>query len=338
MKAAIYYGPGDIKVQDVSQPRLEPDGILVKVKTCGICGSDMHPYKVGGVIGPGTIMGHEFSGDVVEVGANVKDFNKGDRVTVAGYLPCGECYWCQRKQYYRCFKMQLLGYEFPGAFAEYVGVPLALLNMTVFPLPDELTYEEGATVEPLSVSVHAVRRAEPAAADTVVILGAGMIGQCAMQVFKAMGVAKVIVSEISKKRLEVAKATGADVVINAAEENPVERVQEATSGMWADIVAECAGSPATFHQAIEMVRGSGKIVLVGIYEEPIKWEPAAIIRKNIKMIGCMGGSFPRAIDFLRSRRVDTKPLITHEFPLDQAREAFETQLKADEAVKVLVKP
>jgi len=338
MNAAIYYGPGDIRVQDISEPRLEPDGILVRVKACGICGSDMHPYRVGGLIRPGTIMGHEFSGDVVEVGANVQDIKKGDRVTVAGYLPCGECYWCKRKQYYRCFKMRLLGYEFPGAFAEYVSVPLALLNTTIFLLPDELTCEEGATVEPLSVGVHAARVAEPAAADTVVILGVGMIGQCAMQVFKAMGAAKVIVSEISKKRLEVAKATGADVVINATEEDPIERVREATSGMWADIVAECAGSPATFHQAIEMVRGGGKIVLVGIYEEPIKWEPAAIIHKNVRMIGCLGGSFPRAIDFLRSRKVNTKSLITHEFSLDKAREAFETQLKTDEVVKVLVKP
>ena len=338
MNAAIYYGPGDIRVQDVSKPRLEPDGILVKVKACGICGSDMHPYRVGGLIRPGTIMGHEFSGDVVEVGANVQDIKEGDRVTAAGYLPCGECYWCQRKQYYRCFKMQLLGYEFPGAFAEYVSVPLALLNMTVFMLPDEVTYKEGATVEPLSVGAHAVRMAEPSATDTVVILGAGMIGQCAMQVFKAMGAAKVIVCEIGKKRLEVAKATGADVVINAAEEDPIDGVREATSGMWADIVAECAGAPATFHQAIAMVRGGGKIALVGMCEEPIKWNPAAIIRKNVRMIGCLGGSFPRAIDFLKSRKVDTKPLVTHEFPLDRAREAFETQLKVDEAVKVLVKP
>jgi len=182
------------------------------------------------------------------------------------------------------------------------------------------------------------RRAEPTAEDTVVVLGAGMIGQCAMQVFKAMGVGKIIVSEIGKKRLEGAKATGADVVINVAEEDPIGRVREVTSGTGANIVAECAGSPTTFQQAIEMVCGGGKVMLVGSYEQPIQWEPIILMHKNARMIGCFAGSFPRAIGFLQAGQVNTKPLITHEFTLDKAREAFEIQLKVDETVKVLIKP
>ena len=349
MKAAIYYGPGDIRVESVSDPKLEADGILIEVKACGICGSDIHPYRVGGLIEPGLIMGHEFSGDVIEVGASVADIKKGDRVTAASLLPCGKCHWCQRKQIYRCSNMKVLGFHMPGAFAEYVSIPLALVNQTVFLLPDEISYKDGATVEPLSVGENAVKKAEPAAEDTVVILGVGMIGQCALQVFKAIGVAKVIVSEVGKKRLAVAKAMGADVVINAAEEEPIQRVREATSGMGADIVAECAGAPVTFQQAIEMVRGGlqqafetvrpdSRIMLVGIYEQPIQWTPNSIIRNSIRMIGCYAGSFPPAIDLLKTGKVNTRPLVTHKYPLDKAREAFETQLKADESIKVLIKP
>jgi len=349
MKAATYYGPGDIRVENISDPRLEADGILIEVKACGICGSDMHPYRVGGLIEPGLIMGHEFSGDVIEVGANVADIKKGDRVTAASVQPCGQCHWCQKKQTHRCPNMKVFGVHMPGAFAEYISVPLALINQTVFPLPDEISYEDGATVEPLSVAANTVKKAEPSAEDTVVILGMGMIGQCALQVFKTIGVAKVIISEVSKKRLQVAEAMGADVVINAAEEDPIQRVREATSGMGADIVVECAGAPVTFQQAIEMVRGGlqqafetvrpdSKIMLVGIYEQPIQWLPNSVVRKSIRMIGCYAGSFPPAIELLKTGKVNTRPLVTHEYPLDKAREAFETQLKADESIKVLIKP
>jgi len=338
MKAAVFYGPGDIRVEDVPYPELEPDGILMKVEVCGICGSDLHPYKVGQPVEGGMIMGHEFSGDVIDVGANVVDIKKGDRVAAASYKPCGECHWCRQGLPQRCSNMKLLGYAFPGAFAEYVSIPIATLGRTVFPIPDKISYEVGATVEPLSVGVHAARRAQPTPEDVALVMGAGMIGQCTMQSLKAMGVAKVFVSEIGKKRLEVAEATGADEVINAAKEDVVKRVMELTSGSGASIVADCAGSPTTYRQAIEMVSGRGKILLVASYEQPIQWAPIALTHKNATMLGCFGGSFPRAIAFLESGQVDTKPLITHEFPLDKAKEAFDTQLKAEEAIKVLIRP
>ena len=283
-------------------------------------------------------MGHEFSGDVIAVGTNVVGIKKWDRVAPASYKPCGECYWCQRREPNRCSQMKVLGYDFPGAFAERVSIPLALLNKTVFLIPEEMSYEVGATVEPLSVGVHVARRAEPTTEQTVVVLGAGTIGLCAMQVFKVMGVSKIIVIDVSRKRLEIARTMGADEVINAAREEPLRRILESTAETGADIVAECAGSPATFQLAIEMVRGGGKIMLVGSYEEPILWEPVRLMRKNARMIGCFAGSFPRALDFLKTGKVNSKPLITHEFSLARAREAFETQSRVDEAVKVLIKP
>jgi len=339
MKAAVYYGAGDIRIEEVGYPEVEPNGIVIQVKACGICGSDMHIYKLGGrdQIPAGLIMGHEFSGDVVDVGVNVTDIKKGDRVIATGVKPCGECYWCQQEQPMLCTQMQIIGIGFPGAFAEYVSVPTTILNMNVFPL-NNLSYEVGATAEPLCVAVYAATTAEPAPEHNVVVLGAGTIGQCVTQVLKAIGVNQVIVSETSKKRRELAKAMGADVVIDAATENPLKRVAQATGMLGADTVIECAGVPATFHQSLEMVRRGGKIMIVGVYEQPIEWEPISMIMKNIRMIGCLGGGFPQAIEYLQSGKVNTKPLISHEFPLDKAKEAFETQLKADESIKVLIKP
>ena len=336
MKAAVLHGAFDIRIEDIPQPQVERDGILVKVKACGICGSDLHRYKAGDQ--GRMIFGHEFSGDVIEVGSAVAEIEMGDRVTGFGYRPCQQCYWCKLGQPQRCSAMAFVGYELPGALAEYVSIPRAQLGRTIFRLPDALSYEVGATVEPLSVAAFAVRRAQPQAENTVVVLGAGMIGLCVAQVLKAMGVSKVLVSGRRAKRLEAAKQSGADLVIDAATKDPVREVREATSGVGADIVVECSGAPAAFHRAFDMVRGGGKIILVGVFEQKVDWDPNVALNKNVTIIGCLGGHFPRSIEFLQSGKVKTRSLITHELPLSQTKEAFEIQLKAQDAIKVLLKP
>ncbi|MBN1664652.1 MAG: zinc-binding dehydrogenase [Deltaproteobacteria bacterium] len=335
MKACVYHGPGDMRVENVRDPELAADGIIIQVKACGICGSDIHRWKIGGVkearMEAGQILGHEFSGEVIEVGANVKYIEKGQRVIAVGVG---------------------LRLNAPGGFAEYVSIPIARLNRTVYLLPDELSYEEGAMLEPLVVGISAAKKGNPTAQDAVAILGMGIIGQCTAQVFKAIGVSKIMVSEIGKKRLELSKTIGAaDIVINALKEDVIARVLEITSGMGADIVVECAGVPITFLQAVDMVRPSrldpkmrlipgGKVILAAIYERPIEWLPNRLVFSNIEMIGMMGGegTFPAAIDLVKTGQVNLKPLISHEFPLAQAREAFDTHLKADESVKILIKP
>jgi len=332
------HGPRNFKVENVSKPTLEPDGAIIRVKACGICGSDLHLYHQGGSPQALRILGHEFSGEVAEVGVNVTDIKAGDRVAIGG----------------------------AGAYAEYVGIPRVVLNWNIFPLPDDMSYEVGATIEPASVGVNAANRAEPKTDDVVVVLGAGMIGQGTWQAFKAMGVSKVIVSEIGKKRLEITKSLGADIVINAAEENPVEIINEITSGEGADIVAECAGSTSALQQASEMVRGGGywqniqmmlrdeprphgraaidilsdggKIMLVASYEDRVEWQPTIIMAKGVRMIGCIAGRLGEALDLMRVGKINTAPLITHEFPLDKITEAFETQANPEETVKVVIKP
>jgi len=336
MKAAVFHGAHDIRIEDVPYPKVDPDGVIIKVKACGICGSDLHPYRRGGQ--EGMILGHEVSGDIVEIGANVKGIEKGERVVAVCGKTCGQCYWCQQGQWIRCPNLVVLGYGIPGAFAQYVSISLFEMGLYAAKLPDTLTYEEGATVEPLSVALYAVKRAQPQPEDTVVVLGAGMIGLCVVQVLKALGVTNIIVSGRRAKRLELAKESGANVVVDAAQEDIVPIAKEATSGKGVDIVFECAGSPDTYQQSIEMVHRGGKIMLVAIYEQPITWNPSLIVGRDIDMIGSFGEDFTTTVNLLKDGKVNTKPLVSHEFPLDKIKEAFDTQLGAQDAVKVLVKP
>ncbi len=336
MKAAVLHGPGEIRTETVPDPVLEEHGIIIKVRACGICGSDLHVYKQKEK--EGTIFGHEFSGDVVEVGAKVAGIQRGERVTAVGFRPCGKCFWCRRGKTHRCSDMALLGYQVPGAMAEYVAVPFAAPGRNVFRLPEELTYEDGASVEPLSISLFSVRRGQPGTQDTAAGLGAGVIGRNAIQVLKAMGVQRVLGTGRRPARLSAAKACGAEVVIDAAQADAAAAIMEATSGMGVDIVVECAGMQETFNQAVEIARGGGKVILVGVYEQPLTWDPLKAMAKNLTVIGCLGGNFPASIELMQAGKVNAKPYITHAFSLDNAAEAFQVQLRSPEAIKVMITP
>jgi len=333
MKAAVLNGARDISCQVMPDPELEPTNIIIKVKACGICGSDLHVYKRG--TPKNVIMGHEFSGEVVKVGSKVSDIKIGERVIAAAYKPCGECYSCKHGAPHRCTNMLLGGFQIPGAMAEYTSIPNAQLNRNVFRFSDKISWEEAAMIEPVSVGYGSIRRAQPKPEDIAVVIGAGVIGLGTIQVLKAIEVKKVIVSGHRQKRLELAILSGADVVIDAIKQDTLAAVKEATSGLGPDIVFECAGTPETFGQSIEMVRGGGKVMIVGVYETPLTWNPSITIDKNLTLIGTLGGSFPRTLAFLEAGKLNTLPLITHQFPLGQAKEAFETQMTARDAVKVM---
>jgi threonine dehydrogenase-like Zn-dependent dehydrogenase len=336
MKAAVLRGARQIEIEEVSDPVVEPEGIVIKVKAAGVCGSDLHIYKEEGR--EGTIFGHEFSGDVVEVGAKVTGIKIGDRVTASGFKPCGTCFGCKQGKLHHCSDMALMGYQFPGAMAEYASVPIAKLGFNAYILPEELSYEDAAMVEPLSISLFSVNRAKPREKDTAVVLGAGIIGLNAIQVLKTMGVSKVLVSARRDSRVTAAKACGADLVVDAAVEDPLPAIMEATNGMGANIVLECAGSPVTFEQSVAMARGGGKIMLVGVYEQKLNWDPLAVIAKNITLIGCLGANFPGAIELLKTGQAEARPLLTHVFPLEKTAEAFKAHMEDSKAIKVMIRP
>lgn len=339
MKAAVFHGPKDFRIEEVEHPKLSPNGAIVRVKASGICGSDLHIYNQGGTETSRGVLGHEFSGEIVEVGENVTDVKPGMRAAVGG----------------------------SGAYAEYVGLQWARLGLNVLPLPDDMSYEAGALTEPASIGVNAADRAEPLADDVVVVLGAGMIGQGTWQAFKARGVEKVVVCEVGKRRLDTARALGADLVIDAAKEDTVETILDMTDGEGADIVADCAGSVSALQQATEMVRGGGywhmtqgtmasvqerrpnrpamdmltdggKIMLMSVYEEMVEWQPTTAMVKGVRMIGCIAGRLSDALELMKTGKIKTQPLVTHEFPLDDITGAFEMQARPDETVKVVIKP
>ena len=334
MKAAVFYGPRDVRFEEVETPKLEAGDVLIRVSACGICGSDLHTYKLGLFLELGTpidsgrILGHEFGGEVAEVSGEVEGIKVGDRVTAI----------------------------IMGAEAEYVRIP-SFMTPAIFHVPPEVSHEEAATNEPLATSLHAVNLARPADGETIVILGAGAIGLGVLQVLKALYSTRVIVADLSDKRLAMAQKLGAEVVINAAREDPYQRMLEMTGSTkllfmeelaaGVDTVFDCAGGTveytgiAALQQALLMVKENGKVVLVAVFEKPFEIDHNLIMRKGVSLLGSFGYSmdeFAQALELMRSGKVDRKPLITHEFPLDRAKEAYETQLKTEQAIKVLIKP
>ena len=337
MRAAVYHGANDITMEDVPYPELPDDGVIIKVHSSGICGSDLHMYTRGGR--DGTIMGHEFSGDVVEIGSKVKNVKEGDRVVAIGGIGCGECYWCRQGQYIKCSRLTFLGYGIKGAFAEYTAIPNFVIGMYGEKLPDAVSYEEGSTAEPLAVALHAVNQVDPKPDDIVVVTGLGIIGLCVVQILRSRGVKHIIASGRRAKRLEIARQSGAEVVVDAAKDDVVPVVKEVAGSRMADVVFEVAGSPELFDKSLQMVHRGGKINLVGLYMEPVTWNPSSIVGNDITIIGCgLRWDLPGAVKLQAEKKVDTKPMITHEFPLEKTKEAFDTQLTSQDAIKVIVKP
>ena len=221
MKAAVWYGREDIRISDVPEPIVGKDQVKIKVRWCGICGSDVHEYREGPMLIPKNphpltgksfpiILGHEFSGDVVEVGKSVKRIAVGDRVTINCLIYCGTCLYCRQGEYNMCLKLGTVGLAWDGAFAEFVVVP----EYTVIKIPDEVTYEMGAFAEPLAVAVRGVKRSRLKVGDTAVVIGAGPIGLLVIQAARVLGASKVFAIEPIQRRRELAKQLGASEVFD----------------------------------------------------------------------------------------------------------------------------
>ena len=348
MKAAVFAGVRDLRIQTIADPEPTADDIVVRVQSCGICGSDLHSYATGAFVQPGQVMGHEFCGEVVEVGRGVQGIEKGDVVTAMPYSGCYRCPPCMRGDYHLCDHIfgHAIAYGLPGAFAELVRVPRATLGRNVFKLPPGVSSTAGALVEPLSVAVHAVELARPALGSKVVVIGAGLIGQCVIQVLKAKGVGAVVVSEPAAGRAEMARRSGADVVVNPAAADVVRQVAEVVGfgaggrGAAADVVFDCAGVPGALAEAFRLLRPGGTLTVVALYEEPVRLDPNLLVWKEVRVLGAFGyrDEFPTAIELLRSGRVKTEFLVTDAFPLDRIAEGFERQRSKDKTLKVVITP
>jgi 2-desacetyl-2-hydroxyethyl bacteriochlorophyllide A dehydrogenase len=348
MKSAVYVGPKQVVVKEVDPPSIGPTDILVRVRACGICGSDLHSYEDGSYIELGQVMGHEFSGDVVEVGKEVRNIETDDRITAHPLVYCYECPMCLDGLYTLCPNKfnQSVGYGLPGAFAEYVRIPKAKLDHNVFRLPEGVSYEQGALVEPLSTAIHAVQLAESKIGkDLAVVFGAGAIGLFVLQTLRNLSPFKVVVSEISARRLEVAQELGADAVINPKVDDFAKIIAGigATRGenlaRCVDLVMECVGSAPVTEQALAVIKPAGRIVLVGLGPK-MQIDITFLVQNQIRLQGAFAflDEFGQAIELIRSKKVQVDPMISHRFTLEETKQAFDIQSNSDASVKVLVCP
>jgi (R,R)-butanediol dehydrogenase/meso-butanediol dehydrogenase/diacetyl reductase len=342
MKAAVYKGIEDVRVEDVPEPEAGADEIVVEVSACGICGSDLHTYLHGSFVEPGQVMGHEFSGRVVAAGDDVQGIAVGDRVTAVPIVPCGECARCAEGRYNLCGVAWTTGiaYGKPGAFAELVRIPRAVLSENVFKLDEAIGDEAGATVEPLAVGVHAVRLAPDVEGATALVLGLGTIGQQVVQVLRAKGARRVLGVDLSQLRLDAARALGAEAVDGS---DGIEQVLATAlgEGEEIDLVFECSGVPALATAALDVVRAGGTIVVLALYDDPVTFNPTALVQRELRLQGSIAYTsedFAEAIELLRSGAARADTLITQRERLDDIAEAFRVQLEKDRSLKVLVTP
>ncbi|HTX08722.1 MAG TPA: alcohol dehydrogenase catalytic domain-containing protein [Solirubrobacteraceae bacterium] len=342
MKAAVFQGIRQLSVEEVETPRAGADGVVLSVAACGICGSDLHTYLHGSFVAPGQVMGHEFVGTVVEAGPEVQGISVGDRITASPLQPCHECPRCAEGRYNLCAKAwtQGIAYGKPGAFAELVRIPQATIGQNVFALDPDMADEAGAMVEPLAVAVHAVRLAAPVQGTTAVVTGLGTIGQQVVQTLRAYGAGRVIGVDVSELRLGAARELGAEVLDGRAELGESLRELLGADGE-VDVIFECTGVPAVATTILEQVRAGGTIVVLALYDDPITFNPTALVQKEIRLQGSIAyteSDFAEAVSLLGDGRVKVGPLVTHVLGLDDIGQAFEVQLEKDRSLKVLVTP
>jgi L-iditol 2-dehydrogenase len=347
MKSAFLVAPRTLELRDVPDPVAPPGGLVLEVKACGVCGSDLRRWREGpppdAVPAGGIVPGHEIGGVVVDVGADVTRYVLGDRLAIAPDIHCGECYYCQRALYNLCDRLHFLGVTpgYPGGFAEKILLSAEVLELgVVHPMPDGLSFAEGALAEPCSSVLACHQDAGTSLDDTVVVIGAGPIGCIHIAVARARG-ARVIVSQRSATRREMARAFGPLALIDPTAEDVVARVRELTGGVGADVVI-CANPAAqTQTQAVEMVRKGGRVVLFGGLP---KADPMVTVDANRIHYGEIQfvGSFSYhptfhalALDALARKLIPSELLITHSFSLDQIDQAFHTA-DSGQGLKVMV--
>lgn len=329
MKAIQYQGPEKLEFVEVDTPKIGPDEILMKIKKVGICGTDLHIYKGGMSDLPvPLIMGHEFVGDVVEVGANVTNVKVGDRATAEHVVGCGHCRYCLEGRRNICMTPTVLGLHKSGALAEYMAIPANL----VYPLPEGMSYDLGVLVEPLSIAVYAIRLGGVRVGDNVAVIGQGPIGLFVDQVAQSAG-ANVFGVDIMDARLGYAKANGiANETINSKTQDAVALFREKTHHDGADLVFEAVGMETTARLAIDICRKGGTIVLLGVFEKDVCLNMMSVVKREIQIKGswtCVN-SFEATINLMHSGKVKTEGFITHRYPFDRAIDAFKDSLAYSE--------
>lgn len=337
MKQAVLKAAELIEFSEIEKPRIKPNEILMKVKNIGICGSDIHAYYGKHPFMSFPIrLGHEMSGEVVEVGADVKDIAVGELVTAMPQEFCHECEPCKKGRYNICNTLNVIGCQTPGAACEYFNVDAALIKK----IPKGMSAELAATVEPAAVGVHAVRRCGSVKGLNVVVLGAGTIGNVTAQAAMAEGAKSVLITDLSDYRLELAKKCGIPHAANTGKVSMQDAVKEAFNGEGADIFFECIGIGTVVNQAIECCKKGGDIVIVGVYGSTPQINLSWVQDRELRLVGSLmyvEKDFQDTIDYMAAGKINMQLLISNVFPFDQYAEAFKyIEQNKDISLKVLI--
>ncbi|MBN1292743.1 MAG: galactitol-1-phosphate 5-dehydrogenase [Candidatus Latescibacteria bacterium] len=343
MKALVLKEYNRFEYEEVPIPAIMNNDVLIQVKACGICGSDVHGMD--GSTGrriPPLIMGHEASGIIVDTGAEVTQLKNGDWVTFDSTIYCGVCYFCKRGNINLCDNRRVLGvscdeYRQHGAFAEYVAVPQHI----VYPLPDRLSFEHASMVEPLSVAFHAVGRTPKSLNDTAVVVGSGMIGLLTIQALRAAGCGTIIAVDIDKGRLEQAKELGADIGLSSGSDNITAEIRRVTGGRGADIAFEIVGNTPAFKTSLASLHKGGHLTLVGNLSPEIEMSLQSVVTREITMYGSCAscGEYPACLDMMARGAVNVDALISATAPLSEGASWFQRLYDREPGLmKVILKP
>jgi L-iditol 2-dehydrogenase len=332
-----------LELVEMPEPDIGPDDVLVRVRACGICGSDVHGLDgSSGRRKPPLIMGHEAAGEVARTGANVRDLKPGDRVTFDSTVYCGNCWFCARGDLNLCDNRQVLGvspgeYRRHGAFAEFVSVPRRI----IYRLPGSFPYEHAALIEAVSIGVHAVSITPVKLGDTAVIVGAGMIGSVTLQAARAAGCARIIVVDVEESKLTRAKQIGATDVLNASNTEVPKAVYEMTGGRGADVAFECVGQTEPVRNCISSVRKGGMVTLIGNIAPNIEIPLQYVVTRQIRLQGscASNGEYPQCIDLMSRGVIKVEPLISAVAPLSEGPSWFKRLYNHEpNLVKVVLRP
>ncbi|APB70193.1 butanediol dehydrogenase [Paenibacillus polymyxa] len=348
MQALRWHGVKDLRLENIEQPTALAGKVKIKVEWCGICGSDLHEYVAGPIFIPQDaqhpltgekapiVMGHEFSGQVVEIGEGVTKIQVGDRVVVEPVFACGKCDACKQGKYNLCDKMGFLGLAGGGGgFSEYVAADEHMVHK----IPESVSFEQGALVEPSAVALYAVRQSQLKVGDKAVVFGAGPIGLLVIEALKASGASEIYAVELSEERKAKAEELGA-IVLDPKTYDVVEELHKRTNG-GVDVAYEVTGVPPVLTQAIESTKISGQIMIVSIFEKEAPIKPNNIVMKERNLTGIIGyrDVFPAVISLMEKGYFPADKLVTKRIKLEEVIEqGFEGLLKEKNQVKILVSP
>ena len=339
MKAVVVAGPQRFEIEDVPVPDVEPDGVLVRVRNCGICGSDLHFFRGEFPSAPGLRLGHEIAGEVAAFGENVTGLSEGQPAAIEPVEVCRTCELCMTGRTQLCAKRKLLGTVVPGGLAEYVHVPSYLVH----PLPEAVSLEVGALVEPLAVTVHGLRQVGLEVGERVAIIGSGTVGLMAIIAAQSMGASEVFISARYPHQADAAKELGANVI--EANESSTEAFATAFAGRPPEVVIETVGGHNdTINQAVTLVAPGGRISVLGIFTKPVTLNATAAVLKEALLVGGMTygrpgtrSDFQVALEIAASRAEELRKVITHRVSLDEIARGFEIAAdKAQRSIKVTV--